>query len=110
MSNVKIISQGQLRCIANKVSERFTLVNMGTYYIVTDNNTNESTSYTYDSNFIFLLFCKTIRYEYLLMVREPIQYFNWRIIGFEIAGEREQYLNKIILKIVELSCGWKIKK
>jgi len=109
-SRVKIISQGQVRNIFEKVSKRYTIVNMGTYFVITDNEMNETTSYTYDTNYVFLNFCKSVRIEYILMVNESHHYFSWRRIGFELAGEREKYLNRIIYKIIELACGWKVKQ
>jgi DNA integrity scanning protein DisA with diadenylate cyclase activity len=109
-SRVKIISQGQVRKIFEKVSKRYTIVNMGTYFVITDNEINETTSYTYDTNYVFLNFCKSVRIEYILMVNESHHYFSWRRIGFELAGEREKYLNRIIYKVIELACGWKCKQ
>jgi hypothetical protein len=44
------------------------------------------------------------------MVNESHHYFSWRRIGFELAGEREKYLNRIIYKVIELACGWKCKQ
>ncbi len=107
---VKQISQGQVKEIFYKIQERYTLVNLGTHYIITKNETNETTSYTYDSNFVFLDFCKEIRHNYLLIIFESMNYFNTRRCGYDVAGEREKYLNKIIYKIIEWSCGFKVKQ
>lgn len=109
MEQVKQISVGQVKDIYNKVSRKFTTVNMGTYVIINDNERNESTSYTYDSNFVYLQFCQAIRIEYMFIVRESMNYFNWRSVGFDKASEREKYLVKIIDKVIEYGCGFKNK-
>lgn len=108
--SIKVISQGQVRNIYEEVAKNFTLVNMGTYIVITDNATNESTSYTYDSNFVYLSFCQLVRANYLNIIMDNCNYFNWRYVGFELAGQRIKYLDKIIDKVVELSCGWKRKQ
>ena len=41
--SIKVISQGQVRNIYEEVAKNFTIVNMGTYIVITDNATNEST-------------------------------------------------------------------
>lgn len=107
---VKTVTHKQVKDIYNKVSKKFTTVNMGTHIIIHDIARSESTSYTYNSNFVYLDFCKAIRMEYMLIISEPMHYFNWRHVGFEKSSEREKYLNKIIDKVIEYGCGFKNKQ
>ena len=107
---VKTITHKKVKDIYEKVSDKFTVVNMGTYIVISEASTNESTSYTYNSNFVYLNYCKFIRCEYILAINEPMHYFNWRYVGLEVASEREKYLTKIINKIIEYQCGFKIKQ
>lgn len=107
---VKTITVKQVKDIYYKISQKFTVVNMGTYIIINEISRNESTSYTYDSNYVYLNFCKAIRIEYMLMVGESMNYFNWRKAGFDKTSEREKYLVKIIDKVIEYSCGFKNNK
>ena len=107
---VKTITHKRVKDIFDKVSNKFTVVNMGTHIIINEISRNESTSYTYNSNFVYLNYCKMIRCEYIIAVNEPMHYFNWRYVGLEIASEREKYLTKIINKIIEYQCGFKNKQ
>jgi hypothetical protein len=109
VSAVKTITVKDVKAIQQKICQKFTLVNMGAYIVITDNSNNESTSYTYDSNFVYLNFYKSVKIEYLLMVSESPAYFNWRYSNFDVCSDREKYLKKIIDKIIELSCGFKNK-
>jgi K+-transporting ATPase A subunit len=106
---VKTITNKDVRHIYDKVNKRFTTVNMGTYFIINEVERNETTSYTYNSNFVYLNYCKMIRIEYILLIKESMHYFNWRRVGFENATAREKYLNKIIDKVIEYGCGYKRK-
>lgn len=106
---VKTITHKQVREIYEKVNEHFTLVNMGTYVVINEVARNESTSYTYDTNYVYLNYCRMIRTNYILAINEPMHYFNWRIVGLDKATEREKYLTKIIDKVIEYGCGFKRK-
>ena len=106
---VKTISVGNVKEIYDKVSTKFTVVNMGTYIVIHELERNESTSYTYDTNYVYLNYCRMIRYYYILSINEPMHYFNWRIVGLNVATEREKYLTKIIDKVIEYGCGFKRK-
>lgn len=107
---VKDITLRQLKEIKAKVQEKFICVNMKNYLVITEKATNESTSYTYDSNFVYLNFYKALKYEYLIVIGESPNYFNWRYSSLETMRLREQYLKKIIDKIIELNCGYKLNK
>jgi hypothetical protein len=106
---VKTISIGKVKEIYDKVNSKFTVVNMGTYIVINELERNEATSYTYDTNYVYLHYCQMIRVEYILAINETMQYFNWRLVGFDVVSEREKYLTKIIDKVIEYGCGFKRK-
>ena len=70
---VKTITHKEVKGILDKVNHKFSIVNMGTYVIINELERNEVTSYTYNSNFVYLNYCKMIRIEYLLIIRESMQ-------------------------------------
>jgi len=101
------ITLGQVKQIAAQVSEKFSLVNRGTYYNVIDIKTGKSSIEGGKGNLTSYFMDDLIQYLYLQMIGENGLYLDWQINGVDISNERKNYIIKIKIKIVELICGYK---
>lgn len=106
---IKRIKNNDVDYIVAEVSKKYSVLNMGSYFVINELETDETTSYTYETNFVYNNFTDTIRGMYLVLIMEDMSYFSWGIHGMDVFSERERYLAKIVNRVIELLSGYKHK-
>lgn len=102
----KQITLGQVKQIALQVSQKFEIVNRGTYYNVIDKKTRRCSIECGDRNLVsYKMYC-IVENAYLNFINENALYFDWQIYGVDITLERKNYVFKIKDKVVELLSGY----
>jgi hypothetical protein len=101
------ITLSQVKQIALEVSQKFEVVNRGTYYNVIDKKTRKCSIEGGDSNLVSGSFYSLVEYTYLKFINENGLYFDWKTYGVEVTLERKNYAFKIKDKVVELLSGYK---
>lgn len=105
--NISRVLLGDIKRIASRVGESYRLDNRGTWFQITEKKTNQSFNPTqHQSNFIYNKFIREIEKLYLLSIRQDYTYFDRSKHGIKVAHERNAYLSKVELKVVEILCGW----
>lgn len=103
----KQITLGQVKQIALEVSQKFEVVNRGTYYNIIDKKTRKCSIEGGDSNSVSGSFYSLVEYIYLKFINENGLYFDWQTYGVDVTLERKNYAFKIKDKVVELLSGYK---
>jgi hypothetical protein len=102
----KQITLGQVKQIALEVSQKFDIVNRGTYYNVIDKKTRKCSIEGGNGNLVsYHLYC-IVENAYLKLINENALYFDWQSYGVDITLERKNYAFKIKDKVIELLCGY----
>jgi hypothetical protein len=102
----KQITLGQVKQIALEVSQKFEIVNRGTYYNIIDKKTRKCSIEVGKINLVsFNLYC-IVENAYLKFIDETPLYFDWQTYGVDVTLERKNYAFKIKDKVVELLCGY----
>ena len=101
------ITLGQVKQIALEISQKYEIVNRGTYYNVIDKKTRQCSIEGGDGNLVSYSFYSLVEYTYLKLINENGLYFDWQTYGVEVTLERKNYAFKIKDKVVELLSGYK---
>jgi hypothetical protein len=100
------ITLGQVKQIALEVSQKYEIVNRGTYYNIIDKKTRQCSIEGGDGNLVsYNLFC-IVQSAYLKFINENALYFDWKTCGVDISLERKHYTFKIKDKVVQILCGY----
>jgi hypothetical protein len=101
------IKIGQVKQIALEVSKKYDLVNHGTHYNIINKKTRQSSNQGGDQNLTSYDFYCLIEFQYLKLINEKSQYFDWQMNGVGVTNDRRNYTFKIKEKVVEILCGYK---
>jgi hypothetical protein len=101
------ITLGQVKQIALMVSQKYEILNRGSYYNIIDKKTRKSSIECGDKNLVsYNMYC-IIENAYLKFINENALYFDWKIYGVDFTIERKKYTFKIQDKVIELLSGYK---